>query len=34
MGKYDWLNQMIFARTVAPEDAKVPSVRPVNYRRT
>ena len=33
MGKYDWLNQLIFAGTVAPEAAKVPSVRLVNYKR-
>lgn len=26
MGKYGWLNQLIFAGTVAPGDSKVPSV--------
>ena len=32
MGKYSWLNQLIFAGTAAPGDAKVPSVRLAIYK--
>ena len=32
MGKYGWLNQLIFAGTVAPGDGKVPAVRLAIYK--
>lgn len=32
MGKYGWLNQLIFAGTVAPGEGKVPSVRLAIYK--
>ena len=32
MGKYGWLNQLIYAGTVAPGDAKVPAVRLAIYK--